>query len=256
MSAVIELESVTKRYGKTVALDGFDLRVEAGQVHGFLGPNGAGKTTTMRVLLGLLRIQAGRAAVFGRDPWRDTARIHSRLAYVPGDVSLWPNLTGGEVLDVLARLHGRGGPGGRGDRAHWLEFFDLDPTRKCRTYSKGNRQKVALVSAFSAGAELLILDEPTSGLDPLVEEAFATAVRDEQGRGATILLSSHILSEVERLCDHVSIVKAGRLVDSGPRSAFGTDGRSLEQVFLGHYAAGPSAAGSGTVVPGVPDARP
>jgi len=230
MSAVIEMNAVTKRYGKTVALDGFDLRVEPGQIHGFLGPNGAGKTTTMRVLLGLLGIQAGTVSVFGRDPWRDVAAIHARLAYVPGDVSFWPNLTGGEILDILARLRGTGG-----DRNRWLDFFDLDPTKKCRTYSKGNRQKVALVSAFAAGAELLVLDEPTSGLDPLVAESFAHAVRAEHERGATILLSSHILSEVERLCDHVSIIKDGRLAESGPLSSFDADGRSLQQAFLEHF---------------------
>ena len=236
MNTVIDMESVTKKYGKTVALDGFGLRLEAGQVHGFLGPNGAGKTTTMRVLLGLLRIQAGTVKMFGLDPWHDSAQIHARLAYVPGDVAFWPNLTGGETLDILARLHGRAG-----DRKHWLEFFDLDPTKKCRTYSKGNRQKVALVSAFSADAELMILDEPTSGLDPLLEQSFAEAIRSEHERGKTILLSSHILSEVERLCDHVSIVKAGKLVDSGPLSAFGQGERSLERVFLSHYENSPEA---------------
>jgi len=212
MNPVIELSAVTKHYGRVAALDALDLRVEPGQVHGFLGPNGAGKTTTMRVLLGLLGITSGTVTVFGLDPWRDVRELHSRLAYVPGDVTLWPNLTGGETLDILARLHGATG----GDRGHWLEWFDLDPTRKNRTYSKGNRQKVALVAAFAADAELLILDEPTSGLDPLVDRAFAEAVLSERGRGKTILLSSHVLSEVERLCDHVSIIRDGRLVDSGP----------------------------------------
>ncbi|MCW5953713.1 MAG: ABC transporter ATP-binding protein, partial [Propionibacteriaceae bacterium] len=211
MSAVVELISVTKHYGSIVALDDFSLRVEAGQVHGFLGPNGAGKTTTMRILLGLLGITSGRATVFGLDPWREVEAVHARLAYVPGDVTLWPNLTGGETLDILARLHGGGT-----DRTHWLDRFDLDPTKQNRTYSKGNRQKVALVAAFAADAELLILDEPTSGLDPLVDQAFVAAVRAEQARGKTILLSSHILSEVERLCDQVSIIRAGKLVDSGP----------------------------------------
>jgi len=230
MTAIIDMESVTKTYGKTVALDGFGITVEAGQVHGFLGPNGAGKTTTMRVLLGLLRIQAGKATVFGLDPWKDVAQIHARLTYVPGDVSFWPNLTGGEILDVLARLHGT-----TGDREHWLEFFDLDPTKKARTYSKGNRQKVALVGAFSAGAELMVLDEPTSGLDPLVNEAFVHAIEKERERGTTIFLSSHIMSEVDRLCDHVSIIKAGRLVESGPMSEFRDGGRSLEQAFLEHF---------------------
>jgi ABC-2 type transport system ATP-binding protein len=211
VTAVIELASVTKHYGRAVALDQFDLRVEEGQVHGFLGPNGAGKTTTMRVLLGLLGITSGRASVFGLDPRKDVPEIHRRLSYVPGDVTLWPNLTGGETLDLLSRLHGR-----PGDRQRWLEFFDLDPTKRNRTYSKGNRQKVALVAAFAADAELLILDEPTSGLDPLVDRAFAEAIRAEHARGRTILLSSHILGEVERLCDWVSIIRDGRLVDSAP----------------------------------------
>ncbi len=213
MSAVIVFDDVRKHYGRTLALDGLGLRVEEGQVHGFLGPNGAGKTTTMRVLLGMLAITSGKVAVFGLDPWADVAAIHSRLAYVPGDVVLWPNLTGGETLDVLGRLHGN-----RNDRERWLDLFGLDPTKKNRTYSKGNRQKVALVAAFSADAELLILDEPTSGLDPLVERAFTDAVRAEQARGKTILLSSHILGEVERLCDRVSIVRDGTLVDSAPLS--------------------------------------
>ncbi len=209
--SVIELDAVTKHYGRAIALDGLSLRVEPGQVHGFLGPNGAGKTTTMRVLLGLLGVTSGTVKVFGLDPWQDVAEIHSRLVYVPGDVTLWPNLTGGETLDLLARLHGRDG-----DRRRWLDFFDLDPTKPNRTYSKGNRQKVALVAAFAADAELLILDEPTSGLDPLVEAAFAEAVRAEHARGKTILLSSHVLGEVEQLCDWVSIIRAGRLVDSAP----------------------------------------
>ncbi len=211
MNAVIELDAVTKHYGRQPALDCLTLHVEQGQVHGFLGPNGAGKTTTMRVLLGLLGITSGRVAVFGLDPWKDVEAIHARLAYVPGDVTLWPNLTGGETLDILGRLHGA-----ERDRSRWLDLFDLDPTRKNRTYSKGNRQKVALVAAFAADADLLVLDEPTSGLDPLIEQAFAEAVRSEHARGKTILLSSHILSEVESLCDWVSIIRDGRLVDSAP----------------------------------------
>ncbi len=211
MSRVIGFDQVRKHYGRALALDGLDLRVEEGQVHGFLGPNGAGKTTTMRVVLGMLGITSGRVEVFGLDPWVDVAAIHARLAYVPGDVVLWPNLTGGETLDILGQLHGSGG-----DRAPWLDLFDLDPTKRNRTYSKGNRQKVALVAAFAADAELLILDEPTSGLDPLIEQAFAEAVRSERARGKTILLSSHILSEVERLCDWASIIRDGTLVDSAP----------------------------------------
>jgi len=213
MTPVVETQSLSKRFGKTTALDGLDLVVEAGQVHGFLGPNGAGKTTTLRILLGMLRADSGTARVLGLDPHSDIRALHSRIAYVPGDVTLWPNLTGGEVIDVLARLHGGGT-----DRGPWLERFELDPTKKCRTYSKGNRQKVALVAAFAADAELLILDEPTSGLDPLVERAFAGAVRDARSAGKTVLLSSHMLSEVEQLCDWVSIIRDGRLIDSAPLS--------------------------------------
>lgn len=240
MTTVIELESVTKHYGRTVALDDFSLHVEQGQVHGFLGPNGAGKTTTMRILLGLLRISSGRVTVFGLDPWRDVPAIHSRLSYVPGDVTLWPNLTGGETLDILTRLHG----GGR-DRRPWLNLFELDPTKKNRTYSKGNRQKVALVAAFSSDAELLILDEPTSGLDPLVDQAFVQAVRGEQAHGRTILLSSHILSEVERLCDWVSIIRNGRLVDSAPLAQL----RGAQQTLItAHVDAPPDLALAGVSV--------
>ena len=210
MTAVVDTHRLTKVFGRTVALDGLDLAVEAGDVHGFLGPNGAGKTTTLRILLGMLSSDSGTATVLGMDPLRDVVALHSRLAYVPGDVTLWPNLTGGEVIDVLARLHGGGS-----DRAPWLERFDLDPTKKCRTYSKGNRQKVALVAAFATDAELLILDEPTSGLDPLMEQAFAVAVREAKAAGKTILLSS---PEVEQLCDWVSIIREGRLVDSAALS--------------------------------------
>ncbi|MFT4296557.1 MAG: ABC transporter ATP-binding protein [Micropruina sp.] len=211
MTAVIEFDAVTKHYGRATALDGLSLQVQEGQVHGFLGPNGAGKTTTMRIVLGLLGISSGRVSVFGLDPWRDVAAIHGRLGYVPGDVTLWPELTGGETLDILGRLHG-----GVRDRRAWLDLFDLDPTKKNRSYSKGNRQKVALVAAFASDAELLILDEPTSGLDPLVDQAFVQAVRSEQARGKTVLFSSHILGEVERLCDWVSIIADGKLVDSAP----------------------------------------
>lgn len=229
MNAIIELDAVTKHYGSQVALDGLTLHVEQGQVHGFLGPNGAGKTTTMRVLLGLLGITSGRVAVFGLDPWKDVEAVHSRLAYVPGDVTLWPNLTGGETLDILGRLHGA-----ERDRSRWLELFDLDPTKPNRTYSKGNRQKVALVAAFSAGADLLVLDEPTSGLDPLVEQAFAEAVRWQHARGGTILLSSHILSEVESLCDWVSIIRDGVLVDSAPLSRLRGAGQTLVTARVQH----------------------
>ncbi len=216
--AVIELRDIVKTFGPTRALDHLDLTVEAGEVHGFLGPNGAGKSTTIRVLLGLLRTDSGTASLLGGDPWRDAADLHRRLAYVPGDVSLWPNLTGGEVIDVLARMRSRGGAEGRLDearRAEMLERFELDPSKKSRTYSKGNRQKVALVAALASRAELYLLDEPTSGLDPLMEAEFQKAVLELKADGATVLLSSHILAEAEALSDRISIIRAGRVVQSG-----------------------------------------
>lgn len=213
-SAVISVASLTKTFGTTRALDNLDLEVDAGEVHGFLGPNGSGKSTTIRVLLGLLRADSGSGTVslLGGDPWHDAASLHRRLAYVPGDVNLWPNLSGGEVIDLLGRL--RGGLD-ENRRADLLERFDLDPRKKNRTYSKGNRQKVALVAALSSDVELLILDEPTSGLDPLMESVFGDCIQEERDRGRTVLLSSHILSEVERLCDRVTIIKDGRRVESG-----------------------------------------
>jgi ABC-2 type transport system ATP-binding protein len=209
---VIEVSGLRKEFGRTVALDGLDLSVAAGEVHGFLGPNGSGKTTTIRVLLGLLRADGGTARLLGGDPWRDAVTLHRRLAYVPGDVTLWPNLTGGEVIDLLGRL--RGGLDAK-RKAELLDRFDLDPTKKARAYSKGNRQKVALVAALASDAELLILDEPTSGLDPLMEAIFRGCAEEERARGRTMLLSSHILSEVEALCDRVTIIRAGRAVESG-----------------------------------------
>jgi ABC-2 type transport system ATP-binding protein len=208
----IEVSGLHKSFGKTVALDGLDLSVAAGEVHGFLGPNGAGKTTTIRVLLGLLRSDGGTARLLGGDPWRDAVALHRRLAYVPGDVTLWPSLTGGEVIDLLGRL--RGGLDAK-RRAELLERFDLDPTKKARAYSKGNRQKVALVAALASDAELLMLDEPTSGLDPLMEAVFRQCAEEERSRGRTVLLSSHILSEVEALCDRVTIIRSGRTVETG-----------------------------------------
>ena len=216
--AVIELRDIVKTFGSTRALDGLDLAVEAGEVHGFLGPNGAGKSTTIRVLLGLLRTDSGTASMLGGDPWRDAAGLHHRLAYVPGDVSLWPNLTGGEVIDVLARMRARGGDGSGLDearRAEMVERFELDPSKKSRTYSKGNRQKVALVAALASRADLYLLDEPTSGLDPLMEAEFQRAVLELKDDGATVLLSSHILAEAEALSDRISIIRAGRVVQSG-----------------------------------------
>jgi ABC-2 type transport system ATP-binding protein len=212
MTAVIEVAGLRKSLGRVRALDGLDLTVAPGEVHGFLGPNGAGKTTTIRVLLGLIRADGGTARLFGGDPWREATTLHRRLGYVPGDVTLWPNLSGGEVIDLLGRLRG-----GLDDKrkAALLEKFGLDPATKSRAYSKGNRQKVALIAALSSGAELLMLDEPTSGLDPLMEAAFRECVEEERQAGRTVLLSSHILSEVEALCDRVTIIREGRTVDSG-----------------------------------------
>ena len=212
METAISVTGLRKAFGRNRALDGLDLSVAAGEVHGFLGPNGAGKTTTLRILLGLIRADAGSARLLGGDPWRDGTILHRRLAYVPGDVTLWPNLTGGEVIDLLGRM--RGGLDAR-RRADLLERFELDPSKKARAYSKGNRQKVALVAALASDAELLLLDEPTSGLDPLMEAVFRECVEDERRGGRTVLLSSHILSEVEALCDRVTIIRAGRTVESG-----------------------------------------
>ncbi|GGV36828.1 ABC transporter ATP-binding protein [Actinomadura cremea] len=212
MTPVIDVEGLHKKFGKVRALDGLDLSVPAGQVHGFLGPNGAGKSTTIRVLLGVLRADSGRVALFGGDPWADAVELHRRLAYVPGDVELWPNLTGGEAIDLFARLRG-GSVTARRDEL--CERFDLDPTKKGRTYSKGNRQKVALVSALAGDVELLLLDEPTAGLDPLMESVFQECIREARDAGRTVLLSSHILAQVEALADRVSIVRQGRVVESG-----------------------------------------
>ncbi|MFI9052603.1 ATP-binding cassette domain-containing protein [Streptomyces sp. NPDC053427] len=211
-SAAIRVAGLHKSFGRTRALDGLDLSVEAGEVHGFLGPNGAGKSTTIRVLLGLLRADGGTARLLGKDPWHDAVALHRRIAYVPGDVTLWRNLSGGEVIDLYGKL--RGGLD-TARRAELLERFELDPTKKGRTYSKGNRQKVALVAAFASDVDLLILDEPTSGLDPLMEEVFQSCVAEERDRGRTVLLSSHVLSEVEALCDRVSIIRKGRTVETG-----------------------------------------
>src|SRR5512132_3504994 len=211
-ATAIAVSGLAKTFGQTRALDGLDLTVATGEVHGFLGPNGAGKTTTIRILLGLLRADSGEARLLGGDPWRDAVALHRRLAYVPGDVNLWPNLSGGEVIDLLGRL--RGGLDPR-RRAELLERFDLDPRKKARTYSKGNRQKVALVAALASDVELLLLDEPTAGLDPLMEAAFRQVISEEEHSGRTVLLSSHILAEVEALCDRVSIIRAGRIVETG-----------------------------------------
>ena len=209
---VIEISGLVKTFGSVRALDGLDLEVRAGEVHGFLGPNGAGKSTTIRVVLGLLRKDGGEVRLFGGDPWRQAAELHRRLAYVPGDVNLWPNLTGGEVIDLLGRL--RGGVDER-RRAELIGAFELDPSKKGRAYSKGNRQKVALVAALASDVDLLVLDEPTSGLDPLMEAVFRRYVDAFRDRGHAVLLSSHILAEVEELGDRVSIIRAGRVVESG-----------------------------------------
>jgi ABC-2 type transport system ATP-binding protein len=211
-SLAILSSGLVKDFGATRALDRLDLAVRTGEVHGFLGPNGAGKTTTIRILLGLLRKTSGDVALLGGDPWRQAADLHRRLAYVPGEVNLWPNLTGGEIIDLLGALRG-GLVGSR--RAELLDRFELDPTKKCRAYSKGNRQKVALVAAFASDVELYLLDEPTSGLDPLMESVFQDVVRELRRRGRTVLLSSHILSEVEALCDRVTIVRNGRAAETG-----------------------------------------
>jgi len=211
-SAVIDVVGLVKHFGPTRVLNELDLRVAEGEVHGFLGPNGAGKTTTLRILLGLLRSDGGTIRLLGGDPWRDAVALHSRLAYVPGDVALWPTLTGGEVIDLLGRLRGGLDPQRRADL---IERFELDPTKRSRAYSKGNRQKVALVAALASDVELLLLDEPTSGLDPLMEAQFRQYINEVHGDGRTVLLSSHILSEVEALCDRVSIIRDGSVVESG-----------------------------------------
>ncbi|MEU5842642.1 ABC transporter ATP-binding protein [Rhodococcus sp. NPDC047139] len=212
MSSAVAVSRLVKTFGSTRALDELDLEVRPGEVHGFLGPNGAGKSTTIRVLLGLLRADSGEISLLGGDPWREAVSLHRRLAYVPGDVNLWPNLTGGEAIDLLAGL--RGGLDER-RRADLLERFELDPTKKVRTYSRGNRQKVAIVAALASDVELFLFDEPTSGLDPLKEEVFRDCVRDVVARGCSVLLSSHILAEVEALCDRVTIIRRGRTVESG-----------------------------------------
>jgi ABC-2 type transport system ATP-binding protein len=212
MGNAISISGLHKAFGRVKALDGLDLQVPAGEVHGFLGPNGAGKSTTIRVLLGLLHADAGEVRLLDGDPWRDAASLHRRLAYVPGDVNLWPNLSGGEVIDLLGRL--RGGLDQK-RRKELVERFDLDPRKKGRTYSKGNRQKVAIVAALASTVDLLLLDEPTSGLDPLMEATFQEVIQEERAQGRTVLLSSHILAEVEALCDKVSIIRNGRTVETG-----------------------------------------
>jgi ABC-2 type transport system ATP-binding protein len=247
MTEAIEVEGLSKSFGRTRALDGLDLLVRTGEVHGFLGPNGAGKTTTIRILLGLMRADGGRARLLGGDPWSEATTLHRRLAYVPGDVTLWPNLTGGEVIDLLGRLRGGLDPK---RREELLQRFDLDPRKKGRTYSKGNRQKVALVAALASDVELLILDEPTSGLDPLMERSFREVILQEKRRGdRTVLLSSHILSEVEALCDGLTIIREGRTVETGTLSGL----RHLTRTAIQAELAG--AADGLATLPGVHNLR-
>jgi ABC-2 type transport system ATP-binding protein len=234
--SVIEARSLVKTFGRFRALDGLELAVDPGEVHGFLGPNGAGKSTTLRILLGLMRYDAGTVRLFGADPWREAPKLHRRLAYVPGDVSLWPNLSGGETIDLLLRMRGADPAASR--KGELLERFKLDPTKRGRAYSKGNRQKVALIAAFAVDTELLLLDEPTSGLDPLMEQVFKECLAEHKARGATVLLSSHILSEVERLADRVTIIRDGRTVESGTLESLrlaDRPGASLEELFLDAY---------------------
>ena len=246
MTSAIQVQGLHKSFGRTVALDGLDLDVATGEIHGFLGPNGAGKSTTLRILLGLLRSDGGTATLLGGDPWREVESLHRRLAYVPGDVALWPNLTGGEVIDILARL--RGGVDEK-RRASMVERFDLDPTKKGRSYSKGNRQKVALVAALSSDVELLLLDEPTSGLDPLMESVFREVVHEFREAGGTVLLSSHILSEVEQVCDRVSIIREGRNVESGTLTQL----RHLSRTTVSATLTQPVDAAQVEALPGVAD---
>jgi ABC-2 type transport system ATP-binding protein len=234
-ATAIAVSGLVKTFGPTRALDGLDLTVNTGEVHGFLGPNGAGKTTTLRVLLGLLRADAGSARLLDGDPWKDAVALHRRLAYVPGEVNLWPNLSGGEVIDLLGRLRGGLDPRRRADL---LERFQLDPRKKGRTYSKGNRQKVALVAALASDVELLVLDEPTSGLDPLMETVFQECMEEERKAGRTVLLSSHILAEAEKLCDRLSIIRAGRVVETGTLAEMRHLTRTLVHADLERPAAG------------------
>jgi ABC-2 type transport system ATP-binding protein len=245
-NSAITVRGLRKDFGPVRALDGLDLEVDEGEVHGFLGPNGAGKSTTLRILLGILARSGGEVFVLGRDPWADAVALHRDIAYVPGDVTLWPSLTGGETIDLLARMRGAAD---RPRRAELIERFELDPRKKARAYSKGNRQKVALVSAFCSDARLLLLDEPTSGLDPLMEQTFRDCAREAAARGATVLLSSHILSEVEALCDRLTIVRAGRTVETGALS----DMRHLSRTSIQAELTGDP--GDLTRIPGVADVR-
>lgn len=229
---IITVKNLTKKFGKTLALDEFNLTVKPGEIHGFLGPNGAGKSTTIRILLGLMRKTSGETAVFGKNPWKDGVEIHQRLAYVPGDVNFWPNLTGGEIIDILGQL--RGGLDEE-RRSALLKRFELDASKKFRTYSKGNRQKVALVAALASDVDLYIMDEPTSGLDPLMEQVFQQEINELKAAGKTILLSSHILSEVEALCDRVTIIRQGKTAAVYTLEELKAEHHNLESLFLSQY---------------------
>ncbi|MEL7623904.1 MAG: ABC transporter ATP-binding protein [Clostridiales bacterium] len=236
MSA-IEIRGLIKRFGKTFALEGVDLKVPEGSIYGFIGPNGAGKSTTIRILLGLLKKDEGEVHLLGGDPWRENVELHRRLAYVPSDVQLWDNMTGGEVIDFLGRLRGSYS---KERRAEFIERFDLDPTKKCKTYSKGNRQKVALISAFVSDVELLILDEPSTGLDPLMEGVFQQCIKEAREAGKTVFLSSHILSQVEAVCDQIGVIRGGKIIKEGSMEELKAlilqqEPPTLEALFLKYY---------------------
>ena len=237
MKLTLKTTDLIKKFGKFTALDGVNLKLSEGEVFGFVGPNGAGKTTTIRVLLGILQASSGKAEVFGMDAWKDAVEIHKRIAYVPGDVNLWANLTGGEVIDLFVSLRGK--KSDKSLRERLITDFEFDPSKKCRTYSKGNRQKVALIAAFASDADLYILDEPTSGLDPLMEQVFQNYVAEVKEQGKSVLLSSHILQEVERLCDKVAIIRQGKIVETGTLAQLRENNAdTLEQIFMKHYEGG------------------
>ncbi len=233
---IFEVKNLVKKFGDFYALNGVNMRVTQGSVHAFLGPNGAGKSTTIRCLIGILRATEGEVKILNHDAWKDAVELHKKLAYVPGDVNLWDNLTGGEVIDLFLSLHGC--KLNRSKRKKYLERFELDPSKKCRTYSKGNRQKIALVAAFASDAKYFIFDEPTSGLDPLLEKVFQDCINEVKADGKTVLLSSHIMSEVEKLADSVSIIKEGRIVLDGTMKEILNKGTTLEELFLSEYEEG------------------
>jgi len=229
---IISIKNLSKHFGKVQALDGFDMEVGQGEIHGFLGPNGAGKSTTIRIVLGLIRKNSGNVSLFGEDPWKNAKELHEQLAYVPGDVNFWPNLTGGEIIDLLGNLRGGLDEDRRKDL---LERFQLDASKKFSTYSKGNRQKVALVAALASDVPLYVMDEPTSGLDPLMEQVFQEELKTLKKSGKTILLSSHILSEVESLCDQVTIIKLGKTVGNYSLAELKKEHKNLQKLFLSKY---------------------